>query len=287
MAAKETRLVVIIPAHNEAETLSACLESFARQSRQPDQLVVVDDHSSDRTGAIAQAFAETHPWAEVTRNTSSPEHQPGAKVVRSFRHGMQQIKEPFDFIGKFDADIVLPPDYFENVLKAFAEEPELGMCAGQLYIPSASGWVYEAIASRDHIRGPVKCYRASCFEAIGGLRPFMGWDTADVILARFYGFRTRTLPELRVHHLRPTGGAYSKSHARRQGEAFYQLRYDLLLALLASAKMAWQRRNPLLILHHLSGFLKAMFRGGERLLSRKEGRFARQWRWRGVRSRLS
>lgn len=280
------RLAIIIPAHNEAEYLGRCLASFARQTRVPDQLIVVDDHSTDRTGAIARAFAEQHPWARVVRHTSSAEHQPGPKVVRAFQFGIRQLEGSFTHVGKFDADVVLPEDYFERVLQAFAGNPSLGMCAGHLYIPSGSEWVYENIAKPSHIRGPIKCYSKACYEAIGGLRPFMGWDTADVLLARYHGFEAQTLPGLQAQHLRPTGGAYSVSHARRQGEALYHLRYGLLLAVLAATKMAWKRGNLRVLVHTLGGYFHARRNPTDRMLSMAEGRFARQYRWKGIRARL-
>ena len=54
------KIGVVIPAHNEAEHLTDCLQSFVDQQRQPDQLLVVDDNSSDRTRNIAKDFAQKH-----------------------------------------------------------------------------------------------------------------------------------------------------------------------------------------------------------------------------------
>lgn len=56
-------LTVIVPARNEEECLAACLESLAGQSEEifklgrDWELIVVDDHSSDRTAEIARGFA--------------------------------------------------------------------------------------------------------------------------------------------------------------------------------------------------------------------------------------
>jgi len=56
-------LTVIVPARNEQECLGACLESLVSQSEEifklgeDWELVVVDDHSSDRTAEIARGFA--------------------------------------------------------------------------------------------------------------------------------------------------------------------------------------------------------------------------------------
>jgi glycosyltransferase involved in cell wall biosynthesis len=56
-------LTVIVPARNEQDCLGACLESLVSQSEaifelgKDWELIVVDDHSSDRTAEIARGFA--------------------------------------------------------------------------------------------------------------------------------------------------------------------------------------------------------------------------------------
>jgi glycosyltransferase involved in cell wall biosynthesis len=56
-------LTVIVPARNEEECLAACLQSLVSQSEEifelgrDWELIVVDDHSSDRTAEIARGFA--------------------------------------------------------------------------------------------------------------------------------------------------------------------------------------------------------------------------------------
>jgi glycosyltransferase involved in cell wall biosynthesis len=279
-------LAVVMPAHNEAQHLEACLASFVHQTRPPDELVVVDDGSTDATPEIAGRFAASHHWIRLLRTATEPGHRPGAKVVRAFQQGLKALSRPFDLLGKFDADLLLPPDYFERVLNTFAARPNLGMCSGLVYIRQHNNWVYEPIANRDHVRGPVKLYTAACYNTIGGLRPAVGWDTADVLQARYHGFGVETLGDLQVKHLRPTGSAYSKENALRQGETLYTLRYGFWLGLLASLKMAWKRGRPALPWYHLRGFLQARRRGTPRLLSSAEGRFARRWRWQQITRKL-
>lgn len=49
------RISVVIPAWNAAATLAETLASLAAQTRPADQVIVVDDGSSDATGALAEA----------------------------------------------------------------------------------------------------------------------------------------------------------------------------------------------------------------------------------------
>ena len=48
---------VIIPARNEEATLGSCLESLVAQTGVAFEIIVVDDHSTDRTHEIAQAYS--------------------------------------------------------------------------------------------------------------------------------------------------------------------------------------------------------------------------------------
>lgn len=286
MSPEEPRILIVMPVHNEASHIGPCLESFVGQTRHPDSLRVVDDHSSDTTADIVKKYVEKHPWIQLVQRRSSPLRQPGTKVVEAFRAGLPEDWEHFDFIGKFDGDILLPSDYFEKVLESYARNPEVGMSSGLLYIEKEGKWVYEPIADKSHVRGPVKFYSRECFQAVGGLRPFIGWDAADVLLARFHGFGIETHNDLIVKHLRPTGSGYSSGNARLQGTALYNLRYGWLLSGVAALKMGLTRKKPLLPWHALTAYIRAYSSGKPRMLSPEEGRFVRKWRWKGIYTRL-
>ena len=163
--------------------------------------IVLVDSDADTTAAIVSRYVIDHPWIQLLQIKSSAEHQPGTKVVHAFNKAYANIDEDIDLIGKFDADIILPSNYFEILTDQFRSNSRLGLCSGILYIKKAGVWEYEAIADKSHIRGPVKLYRKECLDSMNGLRPGLGWDTADVMLAQFYGFETKTLPELHVYIL--------------------------------------------------------------------------------------
>jgi glycosyltransferase involved in cell wall biosynthesis len=50
------QISIIIPARNEESCLAACLQSLTTQTGVSFEIIVVDDHSTDRTRAIAQSF---------------------------------------------------------------------------------------------------------------------------------------------------------------------------------------------------------------------------------------
>nr|WP_299344444.1 glycosyltransferase [Allomuricauda sp.] len=280
------RISIIIPAHNEEAYIAECLDSFLSQTHIPDELIVVDDNSDDATFQIASTYAKNHPWISVVTQKSENQHIPGKKVVDAFNYGLSHASEN-ELIGKFDADIVLPPNYFETMLNHFHSDEKLGMCSGLLYIKKGENWLYENIADTTHIRGPIKLYLKACYEKIGGLRSGVGWDTIDVLLAKFHGFETLTDDSLQIKHLRPTGHGYSTKGYKAKGEALYKMRYGIVLAKIAALKMAWQAKSPRLYLQVVWGYVQALLKGKERFVTSEEGAFIRKHRWKGILSKIT
>ena len=46
-------MTVIVCAHNEERSLAGCLHSILAQTRPPDELLVINNASTDETGAVA------------------------------------------------------------------------------------------------------------------------------------------------------------------------------------------------------------------------------------------
>ena len=279
------KYVVIIPAHNEEKLLPGLLECLNKQSLPAQEIILVNDQSSDQTEAIMQAAAKHNANTTYLNHHSSNEHLPGAKVVNAFNFGLNTIKTEYDFIVKLDADLILPTNYFTRIAQAF-QDPQTGMAGGFCYEQNKLGeWKKNHPMHQDHIRGAFKAYRKSCFEAMDGLRSAMGWDTVDELLARYHGFSVKTIEELHVKHLRPIGSHYKASAAQRQGKAFYQMRYGGILSFLASLKAIVKKRSLLWGVGLLLGYLKARFSETPFMVTKKEGQFIRTYRWRQIKRR--
>lgn len=280
------KIYIIIPAHNEAENIERTLNSLAAQSVQPDKIVVVDDQSTDQTASIVSHFAEKLEYISLVKTTSSAEHLPGSKVIRAFNKGYEFLDDDYDIICKFDADLIFPHNYLERVLQHFQKDPEIGMAGGFCTIQKNGKWVLENLTSKDHLRGALKAYRKACFLQIGGLKPAMGWDTADELLASYNGWKVKTDPDLLVKHLKATGGSYNKLSKYKQGEAFYRLRYGLAITTIASVKLALLKKDPRLLKDYLYGYYRAQKEKRPFLVSEKEGRFIRNLRWKNMRRKF-
>jgi glycosyltransferase involved in cell wall biosynthesis len=273
---------IIIPAHNEQDSISQTLESLANQSLLPKKVVVVNDNSTDNTKTIIEDFAKKYTWLTLVNNVSSNEHLPGSKIINAFYKGYETLDDSFDVICKFDADLIFPSNYLEQLSKHFNSNPKIGMASGFCYIQNNGDWVLENLTRKDHIRGALKSYRKDCFLQIDKLKPSMGWDTVDELLAKFYGWHILTDETLHVKHLKPTGISYNKSSKYLQGEAMYKMRYGFTLTLISALKLAYKKGSFSLFKDYMTGFFKAKQNKLKFLVTKDQGRFIRQLRWKGI-----
>ncbi|MBN1846507.1 MAG: glycosyltransferase family 2 protein, partial [Sedimentisphaerales bacterium] len=122
--------VLITPVHNEQDYIVGAIRSVVRQTIPPARWVIVDDRSTDRTGAIVREYAERHPFIEYypLRETEQISYygRRTSVVLAGYRHCRHL---PHDFLAVLDADIELPRDYYENLLHQFAVNPRLGIAS--------------------------------------------------------------------------------------------------------------------------------------------------------------
>jgi glycosyltransferase involved in cell wall biosynthesis len=277
---------IVIPAYNEESFIALTLESIVSQTVLPEKLVVANDNSTDKTAEIVSGFAESYPFITLVNNPSEAVHLPGSKVVRAFQSGLDSIDDEYDVIVKLDADLILPDNYFETIMNIFRRDAAVGMVGGFAYIEKDGEWILENLTDKDHIRGAFKAYRRRCFYQIGGLKPAMGWDTADELLAKFYEWKIITIPDLKVKHLKPTGANYDKTARYKQGEAFYTLGYGFVISAIAAAKLAMLKKKPLLFLDYMKGFWKAKSEKKELLVTDEQATFIRSYRWKKMRQKI-
>ena len=277
---------LIIPAYNEAQHIHLTLQSIANQTVTPARVIVVNDNSTDDTAAIVMQFVAEYSWLKMVNKTSEAIHLPGSKVIQAFQKGLEQVDDNYDFIVKLDADLILPPNYFEKIIQIFNSDAAIGMAGGFAYIQKNEDWILENLTDKDHIRGAFKAYRKKCFQDIGGLKPAMGWDTVDELLAKFYNWKVVTDASLKIKHLKPTGASYNQAARYKQGEAFYTLGYGFMITAIASLKLALMKKKPLLFIDYIRGFWKAKKAKKEWLVTQEQARFIRNYRWKKMKEKL-
>lgn len=293
------KFLIIIPAHNEENNISFCLESLKKQNFQDFVCMIVNDGSTDRTAEIINNFKIQDSRFRVL-DLETSEHSPGAKVVRTFDKGLQALDwKDFDVVCKYDADIVFPTNYLEKINQTFETNPKAGIVSGLVYIKNYKQnpeiknlrnpnenwldfsnkngeWVFENLSSKNHVRGPIKAYRKECFEDMNGLRTVLGWDNLDILLAKKHGWDVVTIKDLWVKHLRPTAYKYKSQKAEKLGQYFYNIGLSLPLAIISSAKSSFKNRSAKEFFITINSFLKQKERQN---LSTEEIKFIRNLRW--------
>lgn len=262
------------------------LESLISQTVLPKRVIIVNDNSTDKTSQIISDFTKKHNWIKSINVTSSSDHIPGSKVIRAFNSGLEILDSNYDIICKFDADIILPNNYFERIIALFKSDEKIGIAGGLAYIKKNDKWIYESIASKDHVRGPFKSYRKSCFQDIGGLKESIGWDTVDSLLAQYYGWKVKTDKKLQVKHLKPTGKFYDKKSKFSFGEGLYKMRLGFTLSFLSGLKSGFKKRSASYFLNTIRGYYKAKQNKSEFIVTKKQGIFIRKLRWNNILSSL-
>ncbi len=219
--------VVISPVKNEAEYIGLTIESMIHQNIKPSVWIIVNDGSTDETEKIVLKYTKDNPWIKLINRPGDVVRRRGRGVVDTFYVGFEIIDQNFDFVVKLDGDVSFEPDYFESLIKEFLSDPSLGIAGGGLYEkPDGKTWILNT--TEDHVRGATKVYRRECFEAIGGLKPSMGWDGIDEWTALSKGWKVRSILNLKFMHYRYTGAAtgYLKSFYE-QGYGAYRMGYHL------------------------------------------------------------
>jgi glycosyltransferase involved in cell wall biosynthesis len=127
MPNKSLTLTLVIPVYNEENYLPACLESVKRQTVMPDEVLVVDNNSTDRSLQIAQKYD----FVKIL-------HEKRQHQVFAQANGFNHAKS--DILGRIDADSVLPTDWVKKVKAAFNDHEVAGVTGGARPYDAPAAW---------------------------------------------------------------------------------------------------------------------------------------------------
>ena len=209
MQAKPWKLIVVVPAHQAADTLGACLDALAAAGFGPSEVVVVDDGSTDGTEGLARA-----------RGLRVVRHEAPLRPAAARNAGARAAFEagPTEQVVLFvDADVAVHPDVRARVEARFERERDLAALFGAYdTAPAAPAVVsryrnllHHFVHRRAHPDAEsfwtgLGAVRRARFEALGGFDP--AWDYLEDVefglRLRAAGGRIRLDPAIQGTHLK-------------------------------------------------------------------------------------
>jgi len=221
------RLSVILPNYNHALLLPRALEALAAQNRPADEILLLDDASTDDSLEVAASWQVRLPQLRIIAKARN------AGVVATLRLGLAEATGDYVYLGA--ADDETRPALFERTLAALESFPTAALATGEVLLigpdgrpaglrpvilPSQTEAFLDPAATAallrhsDHLVVAVGAvWRRASMLASGGIDPTLG-SMVDAFLARELALRHGFvfIPEvLGIWHVNPAG--YSRSAA--------------------------------------------------------------------------
>jgi glycosyltransferase involved in cell wall biosynthesis len=111
------KISVVVPVFNEEKYIGQCLQSLKKQIEAPDEIIVVDNASTDRTAEVINQF----PVKTLTESLKG--------IIPARNAGFDAAK--YDIIARCDADAIVPPDWIKKI-KADFEKSKIDGLSGPI-----------------------------------------------------------------------------------------------------------------------------------------------------------
>lgn len=190
---------ILIPAHNEENVIANTLSHMLRLDYPRFEIIVIDDHSSDRTGAIVRTF----PVELVTRR-----NLPNRGKSEALNTGLEVANG--DVICVFDADSEVAPDFLRRAVRPLILDPEVCGVQSQVRMYNRRQNVLtqaqddefalyneilqigrELMGGAAALGGNGQLTRRSALKAVGGWSPYSLTEDLDLTIRLFLAGRGR------------------------------------------------------------------------------------------------
>jgi hypothetical protein len=276
-------IAAVIPTHQTRQLTLRCLGALCANGDRPNQVVIVDDASSDRT---AEAVHSKFPDAAILRNGTN------LGFTRAANRGAESTDT--DIILFLNSDTEAQAGTISRLRRAFAEDPTLGVAGAQLLNsdgsrqwsagpPPGAAWLFSMASGlgklvgtlgglRPHKRpgahpsdtniwvsGSALAVRRSTWQQVGPFDERYAFYCQDLdlsIAAAAGGWRVALLPDVQVMHHR--GASISKKNGAAHRCHPQLLWTDLLTFQLKQNGRRGLRRSKYAI--YLGGWLRVLAR---------------------------
>ncbi len=221
-------VTIIIPAFNEAGSISDTIRSLKEQTVPPAEIIVVDDCSTDGTADVARFLGVT-----VIRPPANTGTKAGAQ-----NFALERVQTEFTIA--IDADTTVAKDAIEKVLPAFADPNVAAACGTVLPRRIESVWergryieylfaftFYKQV--QEHYGAPLissgcfSMYRTAVLRSLGGFSTRTLAEDMDLTWTLYQrGISARFIPEAVCYPLEPHNYHFMKKQLRRWSHGFVQ-----------------------------------------------------------------
>jgi glycosyltransferase involved in cell wall biosynthesis len=208
----ELKVTVAIPCYNGEEYINQVIESILNQTRSSDEILVIDDGSTDKSANLVERYAKRHERVKLISHYEN-------KGIAFARNTALQHAEN-DVIVYIDVDVQADPQFIASILNEYTDEKVAGV--GGQGIESNIRNVYDrwrklhaSQGSGSQIKrntgmlwGLCSSYRRKVLAEIGGFDTFYRTNAEDVdigIRIRGAGYRLVYSPDAIVYHQRSDG----------------------------------------------------------------------------------
>ncbi len=131
MAASRLRVSIIIPNRNHSALLPRSLGAMVRQTRQPDEIIVIDDASTDDSRDTIRGFMAQLPQLRLLENPDR------LGAIGSLNRGLHAATGDAVYFGA--ADDSTDPDFVSTVLGALEAHPSAGLACAEARLITEDG----------------------------------------------------------------------------------------------------------------------------------------------------
>lgn len=200
-----SRVAVVSTVLNERNGIAELLDGFLRQTRTPDEIVVVDGGSTDGTLDVLQSYAERHAAVVVMV-------QPGVNIARGRNIAIARANS--DIVAVTDGGCRPEPDWLQRLVQPLLEERTYGAVTGARHVvhrnlfEQCAGVLSTSTNAPDEagrvFHGRNSAFRKSVWLEVGGYPEWLytAEDTLFAQRAKALGCRV-ALAEDAVVHWRP------------------------------------------------------------------------------------
>lgn len=233
--------ILITPIKNEEKYLDDLVTSVSEQTILPITWVIIDGNSNDSSMKIIKKYAAKYEFIYLKSQESFSDIGGHINFSLSVREGHDYAKHiceknklEYDYIGKIDADIILPNNHFEKLMEIFEKNPEFGIISGKseaCYTSKKSKLDYLP----DEVPDSSRMYKKECLEQIGGfVISKYSPDTVMLAKSRTRGWKTLWVRDTYFYSMRETSGIERNvwKAAKQVGNCRYYLNYNPILVIL-------------------------------------------------------